>query len=202
MGHRFDHVFLTTAHRARLLACGYLHEPREQGRPLRDGDPGRLRRATMIPGLVVAVCQRPRGPFLNLSRSRSDIGLTGTGGQCFSQDSTGRPSCVILESHRDYGELNRWLRHLFIWTNYAYYPSGNVAVFSIEGGLFVVRRCSGAAAGSPGHGFGKGKAEPVLGIGPPATRCEPGRRQLRGDAGRVVVRGDHHRRVLHQVSAE
>ncbi|HEX6074680.1 MAG TPA: endonuclease/exonuclease/phosphatase family protein [Micromonosporaceae bacterium] len=30
-GYRFDHVFLTAAHRARLLACGYLHEPREQG---------------------------------------------------------------------------------------------------------------------------------------------------------------------------
>jgi len=25
------------------------------------------------------------------------------------------------------------------WTNYAYYPSGNVAVFTIEGGLFVVK---------------------------------------------------------------
>src|SRR5439155_8543882 len=25
------------------------------------------------------------------------------------------------------------------WTNYPYYPSGNVAVFAIQGGLFVVK---------------------------------------------------------------
>lgn len=30
-GYRFDHVFVTTAHTSRLLACEYLHEPRLRG---------------------------------------------------------------------------------------------------------------------------------------------------------------------------
>jgi hypothetical protein len=30
-GYRFDHVFLTTRHRAQISTCGYLHAPRHQG---------------------------------------------------------------------------------------------------------------------------------------------------------------------------
>lgn len=30
-GYRFDHVFLTTRHRAQISSCGYLHGPRHQG---------------------------------------------------------------------------------------------------------------------------------------------------------------------------